>query len=115
MYLFEHYEVCPVDEVEDDEDGGEHDGAVLVQLQHSAALRAALLGLTHFTLQLRSRVIWAIMQYGKNVHNYCITISAANDPLVSHNCFSQSQRSRRLLLVFSWLKVTTSAFTLNTL
>ena len=30
-----------------------------------------------------------------------------------HNCFSQSQRSRRLLLVFSWLKVTTSAFTSN--
>ena len=89
MYLFEHDEVCPVDEVEDDEDGGEHDGAVLVQLQHSAALRAALLGLTHFTLQLRGWVIWAIMQYGKNVHN---SISAAND----QNCFAQSQR--RLLL-----------------
>ena len=96
MYLFEHDEVCPVDEVEDDEDGGEHDGAVLVQLQHSAALRAALLGLTHFTLQLRGRVIWAIVQYGKNVHNYCITISAANDPLVSQLLFTVTEIEKTL-------------------
>ena len=60
MYLFEHDEVRPVDEVEDDEDGWEHHGTVLVQLQHSAAFRAALLGLAHLTLQLLGLVIWPI-------------------------------------------------------
>ena len=61
MYLFEHDEVRPVDEVEDYEDGWEDHGAVLVQLQHSAALRAALLGLAHLALQLLGLVIWAIL------------------------------------------------------